>query len=124
MLVAAIPTQDWPRVVQELARVTRSGGWVELMEYPSLLVNAGPVMELLLKWVQDACLSRGIDFSKVEELGMLLTRVGLKQVMQQPIDIPLGAWDTQVGVLLERDAIGGFEGVKPLVCKQIHIAPA
>src|SRR5258708_5091269 len=61
MLVAAIPTQDWPRVVQELARVTRSGGWIELMEYRIPLFNAGPATELLFKWTQDMLLSRGID---------------------------------------------------------------
>src|SRR5258708_892443 len=30
LLVAAIPTAQWPQVVSELVRITRPGGWVEL----------------------------------------------------------------------------------------------
>ncbi len=31
LLVAAIPTTHWPTVVRELVRVTRPGGWIELV---------------------------------------------------------------------------------------------
>ncbi|MFL5626689.1 MAG: class I SAM-dependent methyltransferase [Ktedonobacteraceae bacterium] len=124
MLVAAIPTQDWSRVVQELARVTRPGGWIELMEYRTPLFNAGPATELLFAWTQDVLLSRGIDLSKTEEMGMMLTQAGLRQVTQQSIDVPCGAWDTQVGVLMERNLIDGFGGIKPVACKLLQIAPA
>jgi ubiquinone/menaquinone biosynthesis C-methylase UbiE len=120
-LVGAIPTQDWPRVVQELARVTRPGGWIELLEFSITIANAGPVTEQLYKWLQDICLSRGIDLTRAEEIDMLLTQAGLRQVRQQPIDVPLGAWDTQVGVLIERNAIAGFEGLKPGICKLLQI---
>jgi SAM-dependent methyltransferase len=123
MLVVAIPAQDWPRVVQELARVTRPGGWIELLETGTTILNAGPATEQLFQWSQDTCLSRGIDLTRVEEIGMLLTQAGLRQVRQQPIDIPLGAWDTQVGVLMERNGIAGYEAIKPAICKLLHVAP-
>jgi hypothetical protein len=124
MLIGAILTQDWSRVVQELARVTRPGGWVELLEISNTVLNAGPATGLLYQWLLDMGLSLGIDFSKTEEIGMRLTQAGLKQVTQHIIDIPLGAWDTQVGILLQRDFLTAYEAMKPLVCKQVSIDPA
>ncbi len=62
--------------------------------------------------------------SRAEEIGMLLTQAGLKQVRQQSNDLPLGAWDTQVGVLMERNAIAIFETLKPAISKLLHIDPA
>ncbi len=124
MLSGAIPTRDWPRVLQELARVTRPEGWVELLEVGNTLVNAGPATELLLKWVQDLCLSRGMDMSKIEEIGMLLTQAGLKQVVQHPIDIPIGAWDTQVGIRLEKNFLAAYKAIKPAICKLFLVDPA
>jgi ubiquinone/menaquinone biosynthesis C-methylase UbiE len=41
-LVAAIPALHWPAVVRELVRVTRPGGWVELLEIGDTIQNAGP----------------------------------------------------------------------------------
>ncbi len=124
LLIGAIPAQDWPRVVQELARVTRPGGWVELLETGVTVPNAGPVTKQMFKWMRDACLLRGIDLSRAEEIGLLLTQAGLGQVRQQVIDAPFGAWDTQVGVLMERNTLAGYEGLKPVLCKLLHIDPA
>ena len=93
-------------MVQELVRVTCPGGWVELLEASITIFNAGPATEQLYKWMRDACLSRGIDLSRAEEIGKLLTQAGLRQVRQQAIDVPLGAWDAQVGVLMEKRKAG------------------
>src|SRR5262249_50679626 len=34
LLFLAIPVADWPAAVRELVRVTRPGGWIELVEPP------------------------------------------------------------------------------------------
>jgi hypothetical protein len=36
-----LPTVHWPMVINELVRVTRPSGWIELMEYGSY-VSGGP----------------------------------------------------------------------------------
>src|SRR5260370_2480980 len=40
LLIAAIRAQQWPRVVEELVRVTSVGGWVELTEIDTPITNA------------------------------------------------------------------------------------
>lgn len=124
MLVGAIPARDWPRVIQELTRVTRPGGWIELMEYSDVVYNAGPAWKQLHKWTQDACLAQGIDLSQARDLGAMLTQAGLRQVAQQPVDIPLGAWDDPIGLLMERDALVGYGALKPALCKLFALEPA
>jgi len=42
LLVAAISTAQWPAVVHELVRVTRPGGWIELLEIGDTIQHAGP----------------------------------------------------------------------------------
>lgn len=125
LLVGGIPTHNWQRVVQELVRVTRPGGWIELLESFSVFVNAGPATERLSKWWRDLGLLRGIDLAQAVErgLGTLLMQSGLKQVTQSPIDIPTGAWNTQVGVLLEKNFLASFEALRPIACKLLPIEP-
>ncbi len=53
LLVAAIPAQAWPGVVCELVRVTRPGGWIELLELSDGIQPAGPATRLLLDWFAD-----------------------------------------------------------------------
>jgi len=38
----AIPSVKWYRVLQELPSVTRSGGWIEVVESGMMYPNAGP----------------------------------------------------------------------------------
>uniref|UniRef100_UPI0035E3FEE8 class I SAM-dependent methyltransferase n=1 Tax=Thermogemmatispora sp. TaxID=1968838 RepID=UPI0035E3FEE8 len=50
LLVAAIPARAWPTVIQELVRVTRPGGWIELLELSDVIQPAGPATRRLLDW--------------------------------------------------------------------------
>ncbi|WP_376794137.1 class I SAM-dependent methyltransferase [Thermogemmatispora sp.] len=50
LLVAAIPARSWPSVVRELVRVTRPGGWIELLELSDVIQPAGPATRRLLDW--------------------------------------------------------------------------
>lgn len=121
LLRGAIPALEWPHVIQELVRVTRPGGWIELFEMGGSISNAGPATELLHRWERDICLSRGIDISKAEEIGTMLTQAGLRRVTQRSIDLPIGAWDTQVGVLMEKNGLLCYRALKPIICKLAHI---
>lgn len=53
LLVAAIPAVNWPAVIRELIRVTRPGGWVELLEMGVTLQHAGPETTRLLTWMEE-----------------------------------------------------------------------
>lgn len=47
------PEAAWPKVVSELVRVTRPGGWIELVE-TGPQQDGGPAMDMIVEWVTQA----------------------------------------------------------------------
>jgi SAM-dependent methyltransferase len=105
LLVAAIPQERWPFVVRELARVTRSGGWVELAECGVPQDAPGnPYPQLWGTWIT-FCRARGIDFTIGSSIGSLLEQAGLRQVQQQEVLFPMGKWGGRVGIMSGEDCL-------------------
>jgi SAM-dependent methyltransferase len=111
LLFLAIPLASWPDVVRDLARVTRPGGWVELVEGPALrLDNAGPAIERLRNLTLEAAAARGLDTSSTvaDSLDDFLRQAGLRNVEREEVRLPVGEWGGQVGSLLATDFRAAF----------------
>ncbi|WP_165423008.1 class I SAM-dependent methyltransferase [Ktedonosporobacter rubrisoli] len=121
LLVAALPAQAWPWEIKELLRVTRSGGWVELVEAGDGFSNPGPQTERFLGWVREALRARGIDPSAIAQIGRWLEEAGAHQVFFRTIPCPLGSWAGHEGELWGKDVFAGFHAVKGLVSAQLGI---
>lgn len=117
LLVSAIPHDRWPRVVQELVRVTAPGGWVESVE-PTLPAEGGPVAEQLMDWIRAISSRRGVVIGDAAHVGELLTSVGLKNVATQTIKIPCGAWGGRVGKMMVADYFAGVRAIRGVVVAQ------
>ena len=63
MLVMGVPLQRWPEAIRELVRVTKTRGWVELLELGTDIHPAGPATTQLLAWSLNFLRARGIDSS-------------------------------------------------------------
>lgn len=96
-LFAAIPAARWPGLLGELARVTRPGGWIELVEGGSAAVAPGetapaPCVTALSTWTERLCLRRGIDLALPAQLpGRLGRDPRVRVAAACAIPIPLGA---------------------------------
>jgi SAM-dependent methyltransferase len=96
-MFAAIPAARWPGLLAELARVTRPGGWVELVEGGIAAPAPGettpaPSVTALSAWTERLCLRRGIDLTLPARLPGLLSRDPRMRVAAAcAIPIPLGA---------------------------------
>lgn len=123
LLVAAIPAANWPGTIHELVRVTRLGGWVELLEIGVTIQNAGPETRKLLAWMEKQSLARGFDMRLITRLGNLLSKAGLESVECQNIPVPLGAWSGHVGTMLKADVLSAFEALKGFYCTQAKFPP-
>jgi ubiquinone/menaquinone biosynthesis C-methylase UbiE len=113
LLVLAIPAPRWPEVVQELVRVTRLQGWIELLEVGTTVQNAGPATERLLSWLRESCQALGIEFTMVTQLSDLLKQAGCQAVEAQDIPVPLGSWAGRSGEMLKLDALRAFQALHP-----------
>jgi ubiquinone/menaquinone biosynthesis C-methylase UbiE len=115
LLFGAIPADQWPFVVGELARVLRPGGWVQLLEaYP--IPNGGPMLKRWQYWADQMSKRTGVNFTIGPQLGELLRHAGVRDVQQQRLDFPVGKWGGRLGVMMEKDLISMVRGVKfPMV---------
>ncbi|MGH2503295.1 MAG: class I SAM-dependent methyltransferase, partial [Ktedonobacterales bacterium] len=96
-LLGAIPEAAWPGVGRELARVTRAGGWVQLIE-PAPAPQGGPGMNALAHWAQQASMRRGINTTVGARVGEYLRAAGLRDVYTREIEIPMGGRAGRMGV--------------------------
>jgi SAM-dependent methyltransferase len=109
LLYAALPADRWQAVVNELVRVTRPGGWIELVE-GGLVQQGGPAMNTLNGWIIEACSRRGIDIQNGAHIGFFLQVAGATGVTQHTVDLPMGRHGGRVGQMVETDAISVFKG--------------
>src|SRR5579884_954221 len=104
-LVTGIPLAAWPEVVRELVRVTRPGGWVELVELTPSLHRIGESTRRLLTLLQDLGRSLGLDTEGVvfRSLDGYLQDVVLRSVARREIALPVGEWGGRVGSFMATD---------------------
>jgi SAM-dependent methyltransferase len=117
LLFTAIPAVRWPQVVRELARVTRRGGWVELVE-GALARGGGTALDTINRWVLALGQARGLDLNIGPRVGALLQSAGLSQVVFREILLPLGRYGGRAGQMNATDTFALIEGVRPLVVAQ------
>ena len=115
LLVAAIPAARWPSVVAELLRVTRPGGWVELLEAESRLPNAGPGLQTSMRWASALAGRRGIDPASASQVGEYLRQAGAQQINTRTIALPVGERSGRLGAMAKADLLAGMSGLRGVV---------
>jgi SAM-dependent methyltransferase len=103
LLVAGIPAHSWSQVLREYARVTRPGGWIELLEGGTHIINAGPMTMQYLVWWDQLSEQRGIfDFCSQHISGSLRSCCSgsLMLSTNEPLNTQLFRWN-----LNERNAV-------------------
>nr|BBH93671.1 hypothetical protein KTA_18700 [Thermogemmatispora argillosa] len=125
-LVLAIPLAAWPGVVQELARVTSPGGWIELVElsmHISNLIPAGPTNQQLASLTGQLIALRGLDSEgiAIRSLDRYLEQAGLVNVQRHSIEAPLGEWGGRIGALLALDFREGWKAISAPLAARFQI---
>ncbi|HEX6818049.1 MAG TPA: class I SAM-dependent methyltransferase [Ktedonobacterales bacterium] len=109
LLVAAIPEARWPSVVAELLRVTKPGGWVELLE--AIPAYGGPAMNLLHDWLVGVGLPRGVNIMATPQIGAFLRAAGAQNVVERELPMALGKWGGRAGSMMETNYYALHEGI-------------
>ncbi len=113
LLVSGVPVPAWPQVVADLVRVTRPGGWIELVEPRMTADGAGPATERLNALALSLGAGLGLDMeSRVfDSLDTYLHDAGLADVTRRHLVLPIGRWQGEVGTLMATDLRAGFTRV-------------
>ena len=129
LLVAGIPPDRWQGVVQELARVTRKGGWVELFEGSTTFHRPGPATQRLLAWQARLHGQRGLPSVEIAPTLQTFLRVaGFKHIGGRALRVPLGNWgrsaeEKRAGGLLATDILAVLRSMQGWCCETLEIPP-
>jgi ubiquinone/menaquinone biosynthesis C-methylase UbiE len=123
LLVTALPLTAWTVEVKELARVTRPGGWIELIEGGGEIAPLGPATQRLFSLMSQLAAIRGLDTSGVvsHSLDEYLYRAGIQHVEKGVIDIPMGQWGGRIGGLMSTNFRSTFIGVRDVLQTRFHL---
>jgi ubiquinone/menaquinone biosynthesis C-methylase UbiE len=116
-LVVAIAANDWPSIIQELVRVTRSGGWIELVDTVMSDPVGSPAHQTFFQWFDKMMASRGYDLLAGEHIEGYLKEAGLKNIQSHQVDIPIGDWGGRLGTLMRLDIESAAAGIVAPVTK-------
>jgi SAM-dependent methyltransferase len=96
---SSIPVTHWPSLVDDLVRVTRPDGWVELVEVGPWLEPAGPATRRLFDLSYELGRLLGLDMlgQVFRTLDGHLRRAGLDDVERREVNVPVGEWGGVVG---------------------------
>ncbi len=112
LLITAVPKDRWPSVIQELVRVTRPGGWVELAECGVPEAGGPGYMGLWGTWIKFLA-TRGVDFTLGHTIGQMLGGGGLTNVNQRVLYYPMGNWGGRIGRASATDCLAVGKALKP-----------
>ncbi len=111
LMLGAIPSARWAEVTTELVRVTRPGGWVELIE-TAPITTGDPAITTLTGWGTTLSNARGIDMLIGSRIGIFLAQAGLEDIATQTIDIPMGAQGGPMGEIAIKNYFEVFMGMR------------
>jgi ubiquinone/menaquinone biosynthesis C-methylase UbiE len=117
LLFSAIPRDRWPVVIQELVRVTRVGGWVELAECGTPEDGGPGYMGLWQSWI-DFLAKRNVDFTIGKHIGQMLISGGLANVQQRALNFPMGDWGGRIGRASATDCLAVGKALRAGVLAQ------
>ncbi|KAI9362120.1 S-adenosyl-L-methionine-dependent methyltransferase [Zopfochytrium polystomum] len=95
-MAGSIRADAYPRLLSEAKRVTRPGGYVEIVEPYNFLIKYGPFGKSLRRVMAAHFAARGIDYGIALKLDSLLHDAGLIDVTEEMKSVPVG-WGGDIG---------------------------
>jgi hypothetical protein len=117
-----LPTSRWQSLIHELARVTRPGGWIELVEYGSAYENAGPNTQQFLDWWKNTTLKQGGDLMLMQHLKQMLQNAGITNIEQRTISVPLGTWGSVTGCAMSMSIETYMSSLKRKIMTMLNVS--
>lgn len=116
-LVVATPTDKWTHITQEMLRVTRRGGYVEMVDMQQFPVTQSPAYQRVLAAAADLVQKRGMQTGVGRSLKGYLEAAGLQQVQERAFQVGTGRQGNRQQRLLISDLLAGHRNLKGALVK-------
>ncbi|KAG2236298.1 hypothetical protein INT48_001361 [Thamnidium elegans] len=90
-----IQKDQWPKILEEMFRVLKPGGYIELIESDLWHHNPGPVQQAFQQFFKDQCKLLDLDLEISSSLTGTIEEKGFLDVEKRILDIPIGEWPTE-----------------------------
>jgi ubiquinone/menaquinone biosynthesis C-methylase UbiE len=116
-LVVATPTDNWPHIAREMLRVTKRGGYVEMVDMQQFPVTQSPAYNRVLEAAADLVHKRGMQTGVEHSLKGYLEAAGLQQVQERAFRVGTGRQGNRQQRLLISDLLAGHRNLKGALVK-------
>ncbi|KAJ3006272.1 UNVERIFIED_CONTAM: hypothetical protein HDU68_004180 [Siphonaria sp. JEL0065] len=117
-----MPKDKWVHAIKEIIRVTKPGGWIELVEVDSEFYDTGPLSDAIMTPIVTVLDKRGLDVCAGSNLVRnALIAGGLVNIEVKPVSIPL-AWNGELGRLHAKDVREVALGLSAFMTKALGIS--
>jgi hypothetical protein len=120
LLLLALQVHEWPMALQELHRVIRPGGWVQLAESTAWLeapYPGRPCMEKLTAMYRRLMIHRNIYCDCADDMPAMLKAAGFVDIQSESQMQRMGKWAGDAGTAMRKNHIGVLRGIKTPVLK-------
>ncbi|KAI7866560.1 uncharacterized protein EV154DRAFT_154289 [Mucor mucedo] len=122
LVTLAYAKEDWKTVMLDLKRVTKPGGYIQLLEIdlcPQPLGDAsGLWRDQVLQCFED---KRGLDIGIPKRLNQVLAEIGLIEIETRFVSVPVGSWGLDIGLLWEENLNSFLEAMRPYLVEAMQV---
>ncbi|KAI9245266.1 hypothetical protein BY458DRAFT_485112 [Sporodiniella umbellata] len=119
---ASLTKEHWKSILLEMIRVTKPGGYIELLEIDHSTHDLGPQGKQLESELIEATRKLNYEPRMAIYLEDLLKAAGLVDVATKSVSIPLGEWGLDLGILWKHNLEGFAESTSPLLSRMIGLS--
>ncbi|KAI9345490.1 hypothetical protein DFJ73DRAFT_777986 [Zopfochytrium polystomum] len=120
-LFLGVPRGGWPGVLKELARVTKPGCYVEIIEIHFGFYDAGPLCVKYHAALKEALEARSIDLDAGPRIASLVRDAGLSIVTEKTASIPIG-WNGPFGDMGRANMEAAYLGPKAFTAPALRMS--
>ncbi|KAJ3081218.1 hypothetical protein HK100_009929, partial [Physocladia obscura] len=126
-LVAGLQKTQFPAVIRELMRVTKPGGWIELVELDATFSRCGPILQDYLTKVAEMFAPRQLDvlagtnLVNYVSLAIQKSQFRVKKIVKAMVSMPIN-WGGPIGDMVATDFKHGFYNMEDSMHKRLGVS--
>ncbi|CAG8577237.1 9979_t:CDS:2 [Ambispora leptoticha] len=121
MMLTSLTEEDYQNQIREIVRITKPGGWIEIMEKNVELNNSGPTTTMILKGACKVLESASFNTKIGAQIKRWLQECGLVNLRFQEKTTPLGAWGNHIGVAAFDDMLISLKKLQNCLLQNLKI---